>query len=86
MHDDDGAVGGRTVPDLDVSGITGDSVERYRGPSKDHSVSKVCRAQKVGCGRGGRHERELRVHCGKRKEERGRGKENRGRDGHTTNG
>ena len=67
MHKGDYAGWGGTVVDLDLAGVAGDSVERDRWLSKDHSVFEVCRAQEVGYGWGRVHKCELRVHCGKRR-------------------
>jgi hypothetical protein len=67
---DDAVVGGGAVVDHDVSGVTGNSVERYAGLGIDYRVFKVRRAQEVGCGRSDVHECEVRVH-----REKGRGLE-----------
>ena len=63
VKDGDDAVG--AVVDRDVSGVTGNSVERYAGVGVDYRVFKVRRAQKVGCGWSGVHECEVRVHLEK---------------------
>lgn len=59
---DDAVVGGGGVADLDVSGVTCNSIERYAGMGIYYRVFKVCRAQKVGCGWSDVHECEVRVH------------------------
>lgn len=64
VKDGDEAVEGGPAIDLDVFGVTDDPVEGYAGMGKDHCVCEVCRAQKVGCWRGGVNECELRVHWG----------------------
>lgn len=67
MQDGNNAVGGGSVVDLDVSGVSDDSVEWYAGTGIDDCVFQVCRAEEVGSRWEKVNECEIGVHLAKRR-------------------